>query len=88
MNTHLTEIAFILDRSGSMAAMHDVAVEGLMEFLFLSSDLKAIDLAETVGIQKAKTVLFAPTREGNRRAHKTSIDYINEMKGQRRRRDS
>lgn len=201
MNTNLTEIAFVLDRSGSMAGMHDVAVEGFnkfladqqadehevrlslvlfdheyeapyqsvpvseltpmtmddfqprgatalldamgktiddlgerlakmpeedrpghvivaimtdgmenasehyslkdihkrithqqeqydWEFLFLSSDLKAIDLAGDIGISKATTAVFSPTREGHRRAHETSRDYVLRMKAERRKRGS
>jgi hypothetical protein len=33
MNTHLTELAFILDRSGSMRRLAGAAIEGFNHFL-------------------------------------------------------
>ena len=56
------------------------------EFLFLSSDLKAIDLAKDVGVLKENRVAFEGSRKGFRRASQTSIDTLREMKERRRRR--
>ncbi|MGE9289873.1 MAG: vWA domain-containing protein [Puniceicoccales bacterium] len=58
------------------------------EFLFLSSDLNALDMAKNIGISQEHQVLYSPTPEGNREAHNASIQYVREMKKARRRRGS
>lgn len=54
------------------------------EFLFLSSDLKAIDLATDVGIQVEQALVFEKTEEGTRQAYRTSADVLREMKERKR----
>ncbi len=50
MNKHYTEIAFILDRSGSMESCKDAAIEGFNRFL--------ADQQQTEGLAKLTLVLF------------------------------
>jgi len=56
------------------------------EFLFLSSDLRSVDMARDIGIAKGKALLFSATREGNRNAFLTETAMVREMKERRRRR--
>src|SRR4051812_11833107 len=50
MNTHYTEIAFVLDRSGSMETCREVAITGFNQFL--------ADQQKTEGLAKLTLVLF------------------------------
>jgi len=54
------------------------------EFLFMSSDLSAVDLARRAGIEVQRAIVFPKTREGNREAFETSADCVREMKESRR----
>ncbi len=50
MNKHYTEIAFILDRSGSMGSCQQAAIDGFNQFL--------IEQQQTEGLAKLTLVLF------------------------------
>ncbi len=68
MNKNLTEIAFILDRSGSMASVTEAAITGFNEFLR--------DQQKVEGQARLTLVLFGDSRTGQSHATAERVSPI------------
>lgn len=77
MNTNLTRIAFILDRSGSMDSVTKEAIGGFnsflkkhqkeayqWQFLFLGADLASTEQAASLNIEAADRAVYCSVEEG------------------------
>jgi hypothetical protein len=62
-NTHSTEVAFILDRSGSMESCRDAAIQGFNRFL-----------ADQQSVEGLAKLTLAPNHQNSRYALKQSVE--------------
>jgi len=71
MNKNLTETAFILDRSGSMASVTEAAITGFNEYLV---PLACLPVQEAVALDTAKTS-SAPSAASSRNGSGSTLSF-------------
>ncbi|WP_067726974.1 hypothetical protein [Oceanobacillus damuensis] len=92
MNRELTEIIFLLDRSGSMAGLEKDTIGGFnsmikqqqetyhWEFIFLGANIDAVKEADRIGISEESAYEFEASEEGVEKLYSMVNEEITERR--------